>query len=110
MFGTTLVYQAGKSGIPIQELIAEKDKLTRAIPASNLVRQGRVWLPVDAEWLDEWIDEHADFPNATHDDQVDVMAYAARILVAHLSPQTQTPGNGHRRIEQELDLLAIPIG
>jgi len=109
MFGTTFVYQAGRSGIPIEELKADVDKFTRAIPAANLVRQNRVWLPASAPWLDEWLDEHADFPNAAHDDQVDVTAYAARILVAHFVPmptgkQIDAWGAG----TGELDIMAIP--
>lgn len=88
MFGTTLVYALGRAGVPVAELEADADKLTRALAAAGLVRQHRVWLPADAPWLDEWIDEHADFPNVAHDDQVDVMAYAARIAIAHWLPPT----------------------
>jgi predicted phage terminase large subunit-like protein len=110
MLGTTFVYQAGRSGIPIAELKADVDKFTRAIPAANLVRQNRVWLPHDAAWLDEWLDEHADFPNAAHDDQVDVMAYAARMLVAHFVPQptAKQTDDAWRASTNELDIAAIP--
>lgn len=88
MFGTTLVYALGRAGVPVAELDADTDKLTRALPAAGLVRQHRVWLPRTAPWLDEWLDEHADFPKATHDDQVDVLAYAARVAIAHwLAPE-----------------------
>lgn len=87
MFGTTLVYSLGRSGVPVEELKADADKLTRAIPYAKLVRQHRVWLPADAPWLDEWLDEHEDFPNPNeHDDQVDVGAYAARVAIAHWLP------------------------
>lgn len=86
MFGTTLVYALGRAGVPLAELEADVDKLTRALPAAGLVRQHRVWLPRDAPWLDEWLDEHADFPNTAHDDQVDCMAYAARVAIAHWLP------------------------
>lgn len=84
MFGTTLVYAMGRAGVPIAELEADTDKVTRALPyANNLVRQNRVWLPRTAPWLDEWLDEHADFPNGKNDDQVDTGAYAARVVLAH---------------------------
>jgi predicted phage terminase large subunit-like protein len=86
MFGTTMVYAAGRSGIPLAELVADVDKFTRALPAADLVRQRRVWLPQDAPWLDEWLDEHADFPNTKHDDQVDTLAYAARVALTHWVP------------------------
>jgi len=86
MFGTTLTYAAGRAGMPIAELHADTDKFTRALPAADLTRQHRVWWPATADWLDEWCDELAGFPNATHDDQVDVFAYAARVAIANWLP------------------------
>jgi predicted phage terminase large subunit-like protein len=83
MFGTTLVYAAGRAGLPIEELQADTDKVTRATAGADLLQQDRVWLPANAAWLDEWLDEHGSFPNAAHDDQVDVTAYAARVVLAH---------------------------
>ena len=91
MFGTTLVYAAGQAGWPIQELQADVDKLTRALPGADLVRQHRVFLPAGAPWLDDWLDEHADFPNVAHDDQVDTTAYAARVALAHWLPPATAP-------------------
>lgn len=90
MFGTTLVYALGKADVPVAELEADVDKLTRALPYAGLVRQHRVWLPADAPWLDKWIDEHADFDKGKNDDQVDVGSYAARVAIAHwLPPETR---------------------
>jgi predicted phage terminase large subunit-like protein len=92
MFGTTFVYAAGRAGLPLAELKADVDKVTRATAAADLVRQHRVWLPAAAVWLDEWLDEHADFPNATNDDQVDVCAYAPRVAITSwLPPETASP-------------------
>jgi predicted phage terminase large subunit-like protein len=86
MFGTRLVYALGEAGVPIAELHADVDKLTRALPYAGLVRQRRVWLPREVAWIDEWIDEHADFPKAAHDDQVDTGAYGARVAIDYWSP------------------------
>jgi hypothetical protein len=72
MFGTTLVYALGRAGVPVAELEADVDKLTRALAVRRLVRQHRCGCPATRTWLDEWLDEHADFPNVAHDDQVDV--------------------------------------
>jgi hypothetical protein len=44
MFGTTLVYEAGRNGVPVQELKADTDKLTRALPAAARADTGRLWL------------------------------------------------------------------
>jgi len=109
MFGTTMVYQAGRSGIPLAELKADVDKFTRALPAADLVKQHRVWLPRGADWLDEWLDEHADFPQAAHDDQVDVFAYAARVAIAHFLPmQTGAEVDAFKADRSELNIMSIP--
>jgi phage terminase large subunit-like protein len=42
------------------------------------MEQGKVWFPKGKPWLDELYAELAMFPYAKHDDQVDVLAYAAR--------------------------------
>lgn len=109
MFGTTLVYNAGRSGVPLAELHAETDKFTRALPAADLVRQHRVWLPQSADWLDVWLDEHADFPNAKHDDQVDTMSYAARVAVAHWLPQESATTRAPKHDAEELDFMTAVL-
>jgi predicted phage terminase large subunit-like protein len=93
--GTTLVYEAGRAGIPIGKLEADADKFTRALPASARANAGRLWFPSvgDAPWVSDWIDEHAAFPNAAHDDTVDVTAYAARVAAAHWLPM-ESPREG----------------
>ncbi|MFI7125984.1 phage terminase large subunit [Nonomuraea sp. NPDC050153] len=88
MFGTTLVYEAGRAGVPVQELHADTDKLTRALPATARADSGRLWFPPADRfpaWSD-WQDELLAFPNAAHDDVVDVVAYAARVAGAHWLP------------------------
>lgn len=97
MFGTTLVYAAGRAGIPLAELQADTDKVTRAMAAADLNRQHRLWFPADAVWLDDWCDELAQFPNAAHDDQADVLAYAARVALTHWLP-AQAPGEVERQM------------
>ncbi|MFS1304438.1 phage terminase large subunit [Streptosporangium longisporum] len=86
-FGTaTMVIDATASGIPVQPLVADTDKITRALPATTRIRQHRVWFPANADWLDVWCDELAAFPTAAHDDQVDTLAYAARVRSANWLP------------------------
>lgn len=121
MIGTLLVRQATRAGLNVFDLHADRDKVTRAQPAAFMVNQGQVWLPEGADWLDELVSECADFPLAANDDQVDVLAYAAR--VAHgwhpmRSPATPAErqvdpvehamsaalGNGHHGVDP-LDLI-----
>lgn len=82
----TLVLDARAAGVPVAELQADKDKLTRAIPAAGRVHAGKVWFPAGAPWLEDWEAELLSFPRGAHDDQVDTLAYAARIVAAHWTP------------------------
>jgi predicted phage terminase large subunit-like protein len=101
--GTTLVIDATQSGIPVQPLDADTDKLTRALPATNRVKQHRVWFPAHVDWLDDWCDELASFPSAAHDDQVDTLSYAARVVSAHWLPMESAEQARARRAAPPLD-------
>ena len=54
----------------------EGGKEARASAVAPQVESGNVFLPDDAPWLDEWIDEFATFPKGAHDDQVDALSQA----------------------------------
>ncbi|MDH3463666.1 MAG: phage terminase large subunit [Acidimicrobiia bacterium] len=77
-FGQTLVQtMLRKGGMTVRPLKADRDKVARAIPYGQGCKNGSVYLPKKAEWLYNWMQEHKNFPRAnTHDDQVDVGAYA----------------------------------
>jgi predicted phage terminase large subunit-like protein len=95
-YSQTLVIDARNAGMPVAEVDADTDKVTRAIPAAGRVHAGKVWWPAqtsgctcgncDGAWLEEWEEEIALFPKGTHDDQVDTLSYAARIAAAHWTP------------------------
>jgi predicted phage terminase large subunit-like protein len=86
--GSTLVIDATRAGLRVRPLTPDKDKVTRALPATNRVRAGRVWFPQGVDWLGDWISELAEFPAGEHDDRVDCLAYAARVMAAHwLEPE-----------------------
>lgn len=108
-FGTTFVYAAGRSGIPLAPLDADSDKVTRALALAGLVRQHKVWWPADADWIDEWCDELAEFPTAAHDDQVDVAAYAARVAITHWSPASATAPHRRASGDDDIDLMNVPM-
>lgn len=105
-YATTLVREATTSNVPISPLRAETDKLTRALPASAWCSNGRVWLPAGADWVKTWVDEHAGFPNASHDDQVDTLAYAVRVAVTKWTPHAPPPRTPPRG---EVDLATVPM-
>lgn len=77
-FGQTLVQtMVRKGGMTVRPLAADTDKVARAIPYGQAVKNGQVWIPKHASWLYTWTQEHANFPRATtHDDQVDTGGYA----------------------------------
>jgi predicted phage terminase large subunit-like protein len=62
--------------LPILPVKPLGDKQARAHAVSPLVESGRVFLPTEAPWLNDLIDELAAFPAAPHDDQVDAFTQA----------------------------------
>ena len=66
-----------RQGVVVRWLLPDKNKIARAETAVALVDAGRVYLPEHAPWLGAFLDEVVSFPVAAHDDQVDVLAYAA---------------------------------
>lgn len=86
-YGLTLVQTASRVGrVPIRELKADKDKVSRAYGAAALAEAGKLYLPKSAPWLESYVHELLGFPNGTHDDQVDVTSYAAVVVSQRLTP------------------------
>lgn len=98
MFGTTMVRDAVTNGVPIVELVADTDKITRSIPATARVDAGKLWFPNAADWLPLYESELASFPNGSFDDQVDITSYAARAVAAHWVAAYEQP-NGDRALD-----------
>lgn len=60
------------SRIPVKPVaVVDGDKVLRASLVSPTVEAGKVFLPEDAPWVADFIDEHTQFPNSTYADQVD---------------------------------------
>jgi predicted phage terminase large subunit-like protein len=57
--------------LPVVGIRADSDKLTRAQAITAMVEAGRVFLPEAAPWLNDFINEFANFPTGLHDDQID---------------------------------------
>lgn len=72
-----VVQSLRKKGLTVRGLTADKDKLSRAIPATVRMEAGQIFVPKSAPWLGDWIEELLYFPKGTHDDQVDCLSYAA---------------------------------
>ena len=67
--------------IPVKAIpVAEGDKITRANFVSPLIEAGRGFLPKEATWLADFLDETSNFPNSEYSDQVDAMSQALNYL------------------------------
>jgi len=62
--------------IPIKGIKVESDKVARVHSITPLIESGRVFLPENAHWLKEFMNECEDFPNGQFDDTVDSMSQA----------------------------------
>ena len=76
-FGLSLIQELLQEGLPVQPVQADKSKLARALCLQPRYESGMVYHRRGAHWLPDFEDEVLAFPNAKHDDQVDVAAYAA---------------------------------
>jgi phage terminase large subunit-like protein len=56
------------------------DKQTRAWRTSPSLECGKLYLPSQAPWLDEFLDEVSAFPNSRFDDQVDALTLGINAL------------------------------
>lgn len=81
-FQLAIVQEARRAGIPVRELPADRDKISRALPATAAFEGGRLLLPRAAAWLRELEAELLAFPDGAHDDQVDALAYAVAVVNA----------------------------
>ena len=72
----SLFSQAQRSGVIMRWLEPDKNKVARAETAVSMGMNGRLWID-GAKDNSAFLDECVTFPNGAHDDQVDVLAYAA---------------------------------
>jgi predicted phage terminase large subunit-like protein len=68
------------TSLPIKPIKVDRDKESRASACTGLLESGRVFVPADAPWLADFLDELSSFPNAPHDDQVDSCTMALNFL------------------------------
>lgn len=96
-FQLSLIQAARREGIPVREIVADKDKVVRAIAATPLMEAGRVWLPVEAHWLADFESEIFSFPNGAHDDQTDTLTYGCAF--AQSTPAWGPPKVVERKVD-----------
>lgn len=82
-FQLALVQQARAAGLPVRELIPDRDKLTRALASTPYLENGQVLWPRAAPWLDAFEHELLHIPNSTYWDQCDAFAYGVYVWRKH---------------------------
>lgn len=90
-----LMQTALEAGVPVQGIKPVRDKLTRAMPATAVMSNGRLLTPARATWLETFKDELFRFPDSKHDDQVDAVSIAAQVFLEVLA------ASDHRRGEDD---------
>ena len=78
--GIGIIQQAKREGMPLKELKADTDKMTRALNISVMFENGKVFFNKNLEKLLELEEQLLKFPNAVHDDAVDVCSYAGIVI------------------------------
>lgn len=84
--GKTLYQLLLREGLPIRELKASADKVTRALPAAARMEANKIYFVEGAAWLYDLESELLAFPQGAHDDQVDCVSYAVQCAIQQ--PQT----------------------
>lgn len=81
--GTALIQELKSEfvyGVEAYQPAPGSDKYLRIAAQSIKFESGRVILPTEAPWLEEYVREIAGFPGGKHDDQVDSTAQALEVL------------------------------
>ena len=79
--GTSLIQELKReSGISIIPYKVNIDKVSRVNAVLPMIEGGRVFIPKDAHWKQDFITETVAFPGSTNDDQVDAMSMLVDVL------------------------------
>ena len=79
--GLSLFQFLKESGLPVDKIDEDIDKVSRFIPAATRIATGTVYFSVDLPGLHDFEAELLGFPNAAHDDQVDMVSLAANVIM-----------------------------
>ena len=68
------------TSLPCKPIRPDHDKTARLTAVTPILETGRVFIPTQAPWLDDFVSEVCGFPNLKHDDQVDALTQALSFL------------------------------
>ena len=79
--GQSLIQELKReSGIAVIPYKVVLDKVARLNAVLPLIEGGRVFIPEQAEWLDDFMQECQTFPSGAHDDQIDALSMGLDIM------------------------------
>lgn len=112
--GQSLIQELRReSGLSVIPYKVRGDKVSRTNAVLPLIEGGRVFLPANAHWLDDFLNETTQFPSSAHDDQVDALTLGLDALSRMaLSPEAASyAGPSFSSIEQarQSSLNNIPM-
>jgi predicted phage terminase large subunit-like protein len=106
--GIAIVQQLRRqTRVPVIPVPAKGSKISRAEAATPVFESGRVLLPKQAPWIDDYINEFASFPGGRHDDQVDATLIALKIASAIISARFERQV---LRAQLGADIINVPGG
>jgi predicted phage terminase large subunit-like protein len=89
-----------QTGMDVIAITPTVDKVARLKPHRQLIRKGRVRLPKNALWVEDFLSEVTAFPYAEFDDQVDATSQFLEWITRNPSPPKRPPlaiGQGANR-------------
>lgn len=79
--GTQLLQELRRDGIlGLTSRVPEQDKIMRMFAVTSIIESGLVYLPHQAEWLQDYLAELTSFPHSKYSDQVDSTSQALHWL------------------------------
>lgn len=82
-----------------------RDKVLRSRSIQGRMASGKVYIPQDAEWSNDFIKEILEFPSGQHDDQVDALSWVGIMLDEMNPPTPQSDGKKKQREKSWKDKL-----
>jgi predicted phage terminase large subunit-like protein len=118
--GSAIIDELRQTIPGLRPIEPEGGKEARANKMSAYVESHNVWLPRDAPWVEEWIEEYRVFPNGARDDQVDsgsqAINWMANRLATTFEPEvlsyrkSKDPQQGERYKDPRYGEEAVVVG
>jgi predicted phage terminase large subunit-like protein len=105
--GTNLAQEFNRISVATILIRPQESKAQRVNTQSDVIEEGRVRLPHDAPWNDDFLAEISGFPAAAHDDQIDALVMLVGWARQHTPPlfDADFGKDEHGQIPDPYDLL-----